>query len=365
MEENEVVVIDIQLNEAGIQKRLAEVGTSIRSVEAANRQLKQSMKESGDEFGVNAKLLAQNEVLLKSLKAEQSALSGQIRAGVQNYQSYGTSIKELTAKMNALKEEYRSLKREDREGDIGQSLKQQIGQLKTEIDEANHSLGDFQDNVGNYPNAVKPVTEELKELTKAIIEMKVAGKEGTEEYQQMVQRAGELKDALGDAQQEIKQMASDTSNLDSVLQGAQMTAGLFSTALGVMNLVGESDSKTAKQLAEAQQKLQAAIAVTTGLQAVQNALQKNSAVMMGIMKLQTWAAAKAQDAYAAATGRATVAQRVFNAVAKSNPYVLLAMGIISVVGAIAAFTRGSKEQEKQVRNTNNELNNHLQVITFL
>lgn len=365
MEDNETIVIDIQLDEAGIQKRLAEVGTSIRSVEAANRQLKQSIKESGDEFGINAKLMAQNEVLLKSLKAEQSALSGQVKASVQSYQKYGTSIKELTAKMNALKEEYRSLNREDRESDIGQSLKQQIGELRQEINEANHSLGDFQDNVGNYPDAVQPATEQLKELTKAIIEMKMAGKEGTEEYTEMVKKAGELKDAIGDTNQEIKQMASDTSALDSVLQGAQATAGLFSTALGVMNLVGEKDSKTAKQLAEAQQKLQAAIAITTGLQSVQNALQKNSALMMGIQRIQTIAAAKAQDMYAAATGRATIAQRIFNAAAKANPYVLLAMAIITVVGAIAAFVGGSKEQDKQVKNTNNELNNHLQIIKYM
>lgn len=365
MEDNEVIVIDVQLNEADIRQRLGEVNTAIRSVEEANRTLKASMKENGDELGINSQLLAQNEALLKSLKAEQSALSGQVRASMQSYQKYGTSIKELTAKMNALKEEYRSLTREQRESAEGEQLVSAIGQLKQEIDEANHALGDFHDNVGNYPGAVEPVTAQIKELTKALIDMKVAGQENTEEYQSTLQRLGELKDAVGDAQQEIKNMASDTSNLDTVLQGAQATAGAFSAALGVMNLLGENDSKTAKELAAAQQKLQAAIAITTGLQAVQNALQKQSALMMGITKLQALAAAKAQDAYTAALGRATIAQRVFNFVAKQNPYVLLAMAIISVVGAIAAFVSGSEEQEKQVRNTNNELNNHLEIIKYL
>ena len=365
MEEQETIVIDVKINEADIRQRLGEVNTAIRSVEESNKKLKASMKENGDELGINSQLLAQNEALLKSLKAEQSALSGQVRASMQSYQKYGTSIKELTAKMNALKEEYKSLTREQREGAEGNALKQQIAELKQEIDEANHSLGDFHDNVGNYPGAVEPVTAQIKELTQALIAMKVAGQEGTEEYQTTLQRLGELKDAAGDAQQEIKNMASDTSNLDSVLQGAQATAGAFSAALGVMNLLGASDSKTAKELAAAQQKLQAAIAITTGLQSVQNALQKQSALMMGIQKIQTLAAAKAQDAYTAATGRATIAQRIFNFVAKQNPYVLLAMAIVSVVGAIAAFTRGSKEQEKQVRNTNNELNNHLEVIKYL
>jgi hypothetical protein len=219
--------------------------------------------------------------------------------------------------------------------------------------------------VGNYPDAVKPATEQLKELTKAIIDMKMAGKEGSEEYQQMLQKAGELKDAMGDAQQEINQMASDTSNLDSVLQGAQVTAGAFSTALGVLNLVSDEDSESMKELAEIQKKLQSAIAITTGLQSVQNALQKNSALMMGIQKIQTLAAAKAQDAYSAATGRATIAQRIFNGVAKSNPYVLLATVILSVVGALFAFNMGEKETEEQTKKVNDELSEQIKVIKAL
>lgn len=365
MEDKETIVIDVQIDENDAAARLAEVNNAIKTVEDSSRRLKAEIKEGKDEFGLNAKQLAQNEVLLKSLKAEQSALSGQVRASVQSYQKYGTSIKELTAQMNALKEEYKSLSREQREGDAGKQILTAMQQLKQEVDEANHSLGDFHDNVGNYPGAVEPVTAQIKELTQALIGMKVAGQENTEEYQQTLQKLGELKDAMGDAQQEIKNMASDTSALDSVLQGAQATAGAFSAALGVMNLIGDSDSKTAKELAAAQQKLQAAIAITTGLQSVQNALQKQSALMMGIQKIQILAAAKAQDAYTAATGRATIAQRVFNFVAKQNPYVLLAMAIITVVGAIAAFVGGSEEQEKQVRNTNNELNNHLEIIKYL
>lgn len=362
MEEQTTIVIDVTLNEQDIQQRLGEVNTAIRSVEESNKKLKASMKENGDELGINSRLLAQNEALLKSLKAEQSALSGQVRASMQSYQKYGTSIKELTAKMNALKEEYRSLNREQREGAEGNALKQQISELREEINEANHSLGDFQDNVGNYPGAVEPVTAQIKELTQALIAMKVAGQEGTEEYQQTLQRLGELKDAAGDAQAEIKQMSSDTSNLNSVLQGAQVTAGAFSTALGVMNLVGAKDSETAKDLAKAQKTLQSAIAITTGLQSIQNALQKESALMMGIQKIQTWAAAKAQDEYTAATGRATIAQKIFNTVAESNPYVLLAAVILTVVGALVAFTLGSKEQEDQIAKTNAEIAKQIEYI---
>jgi hypothetical protein len=39
-----------------------------------------------------------------------------------------------------------------------------------------------------------------------------------------------------------------------------------------------------------------------------------------------------------ATGAATVAQKIFNAVAKANPYVLLATAVIGVATALYAFS---------------------------
>jgi hypothetical protein len=49
-----------------------------------------------------------------------------------------------------------------------------------------------------------------------------------------------------------------------------------------------------------------------------------------------------------ATGAATVAQKVFNAVAKANPYVLLATAALGVATALYAFSSStSKATEKE------------------
>lgn len=212
--------------------------------------------------------------------------------------------------------------------------------------------------------------QQLREMTEELVNMKMRGEENTEEYQQLLEKVGMLKDAMMDTQQAVKGMASDTATLDSVLGAAQLTAGGFSAIIGAMNLVGAGEDT--KELAEAQKKLQAAIAVTTGLQSVQNALQKQSAVMLGIQKIQTLAAAKAEDIKTAATGRgvvatkaATVAQKAFNAVAKANPYVLLAMAVLTVVGALAAFTSGAKENERQQKSLNDELERQLDILNKL
>ena len=365
MEERTTVVIDIQLDENKVAERLAAVNSEMEELKTQNKELKKAIKEGDDALGQNSKQLADNEAKLKSLKAEQSALSGQVSTLTKSNRNYGTSIKELSAKLADMKDQYRSLSAEERDSAKGQEFLQKIQELDAEVKAADYSIGNFQRNVGNYPDAVKPVTAQLREMTQQLVQLRMEGKANTEEYNELLKKTGEMKDAMMDAQNEVKQMASDTSTLNSVLAGAQAAAGAFSVALGIMNLTGDKDSETAKELAEAQRKLQSAIAITTGLQALQNALQKESALMMGINKLRMLAAAAAQRAYAAATRDAEAAQAVFNKVAKSNIYVWLASVILTVVGAIAAFTRGSKEQKDELEKVNVELQHQADLLKKL
>lgn len=365
MEEKETIVIDVQLNAKGVANQLAEVNQKIAEVKAQNAQLRKEVKEGTKSWKDVSGQLAVNEQRLKTLGTTQKALTNQFNAQVGTNKRLGDSLKEMGAELTAMKNEYRSLSAAERDSAKGQELLQHIQDLDAKMKEADGTMGDFQRNVGNYPNAVKPVTAQLKEMTQALIQLRMEGKQNTQEYNDLLRKTGELKDSMMDAQAEVKQMASDTGALNSVLNGAQAAAGGFSAALGVMTLLGAKDSETAKEMAEAQQKLQAAIAVTTGLQAVQNALQKESALMMGVSRLRILAAAAAQRIYAAATRDAEAAQAVFNRVAKSNVYIWLIATIGSVVGAIAAFNRGSKEQEEQVKAVNFELKKQLDYLNEL
>lgn len=69
-----------------------------------------------------------------------------------------------------------------------------------------------------------------------------------------------------------------------------MRPGGFAAFTGAMELFGSES----EEVQEAQKKLQAAIAITTGVQAIQNAVQKQSAIMLGISRLQMAALSKAQ-----------------------------------------------------------------------
>lgn len=365
MEEKETIVIDIQLDAKGVADQLAQVNKNIADVKAQNASLRKEVKDGTKTWRDVSEQLAVNEQRLKTLTTTQKVLTSQYNAQVGTNKRLGDSLKEMGSELTALKNEYRSLSATERESAKGQELLKHIQDLDAAMKEADYTMGDHQRNVGNYPDAVKPVTAQLREMTQALIQLRMEGKANTEEYNELLKKTGEMKDAMADAQSEVKQMASDTSTLNSVLAGAQAAAGAFSVALGVMNLFGDKDSETAKELAEAQRKLQAAIAVTTGLQAVQNALQKESALMMGVAKLRILAATAAQKLYAAATRDAAAAQTVFNKVAKSNIYVWLASVILSVVGAIAAFTGGSKDQREELEKVNFELKRQLDYLKEL
>lgn len=411
MEENQIIV------DVGLDAFIASLRHLQKQYEINTAALK-AMKEAGEEQSdAYITLTQEQKVLRQQMASTEKAIQNEIKM----QQAQEGSLVQLRAQLANLNKQYDSMSGMERMGETGETLKKKIKALHDQILGLEGDTGRMQRNVGNYPNAVQPLREELerltkqledlrsenkegtaefaavekrvkevnksiaqlsgtvdgieqetvsykqqmRELTENIVAMKMRGEENTEQYRQMLEQLGKMKDAIQDANAQVKQMASDTSALNSVLDAAKLATGAFSAALGIFNIVGDKDSETAKQLAEAQKKLQAAIAVTTGLQAVQNALQKESALMMGIHKIQVWAAAKAQDEYAAATGRATIAQRVFNTVAKANPYVLLAGVILTVVGAIAAFTAGSKEQEEQTEEVNEKLRTQISLLKQL
>lgn len=355
MEENQIIV------DVGLDAFIASLRHLQKQYELNTAALKAMQKAGEEQSDAYITLTQEQKVLRQQMASTEKAMQNEIKM----QQAQEGSLVQLRAQLANLNKQYDSMSGMERMGKSGEELQGRIKALHDQILGLEGDTGRMQRNVGNYPDAMKPITAQLREMTQQLVQLRMEGKANTEEYQQLLQKTGQMKDAMEDAQREVKQMASDTSTLNSVLAGAQAAAGGFSVALGIMNLVGDKDSETAKELAEAQRKLQSAIAITTGLQALQNALQKESALMMGVNKLRMLAAAAAQRAYAAATRDAEAAQVVFNKVAKSNIYVWLASVILTVVGAIAAFTRGSKDQREEVEKVNFELKRQLDYLKEL
>jgi hypothetical protein len=247
----------------------------------------------------------------------------------------------------------------------GRALEQETNAIYEEMKRLQEATGKHQLNVGNYADAVKGLKTELTSLIQQMAYLKSQGEQNSEEYRAMAERAGQLKDAMMDAQTEVKAMASDTRALDTVMGAASAASGGFAAYTGLTQLLGTSSDDAQ----EMQKKLGSAIAIVSGVTAIQNALQKESNLMTGIRIIQTKAATKAEqlDAAAkakntAATAGATAAQRIFNLVASANPYVLLAIALVTVVGALIAFASGASKAAKEQAELNKEMAAYLDYL---
>ena len=199
-------------------------------------------------------------------------------------------------------------------------------------------------------NALTTLTQTYRGLTD---EEKASpfGQELVKGIQQLTERAGQAQDAMADVQASIRNAASDTRLFDQMAQGMSVATAGFQGLTGAGKLLGIEMGNDVEVIA----KLQAAMAVTNSLTTIQTALQKQSALMQGLNAAKTSLAVVAQQAYAVATGEATVAQAAFNVVADANPYGLLLAGIGAVVGAITTFTAMMPETTSEADNMANAM----------
>jgi hypothetical protein len=227
------------------------------------------------------------------------------------------------------------------------------------INQAKQATADYttetkkvQDNVGNFRKEFAAAKKDVMNLAQAYRNLSNEeknsqfGKEMAKQLQAAKEKAAEMTDLMSDMQAELKNMASDTSTLDVLSEGMGVLANTASTAAGAIAWVTGSEEDAKKAVVAFTTATSALNAVTK----IQKMLQGQSATMIAVNKVQTLAAAAAENVKTAATGKgiiatkaATVAQGAFNAVAKANPYVLLATAIIGVATALWAFASGSDE----------------------
>lgn len=271
----------------------------VRDLEKQYRELEKSVKKMAPGQAV-AKASSQLAALKKELDAEKAGLE------------------ELTKQQRELKLEA---------DNAGVSLRQQLRNVREEI--------------ATLLLAYRSLTDQEKQTAQ--------GKELARHIDELTEKAGELNDAIADTSQAVTNAASDSRGFDQLAGGIQLVVDGFGLATAGAQALGLSES----DLMEVQTKLQTALVASNALTSMQVNLQKQSALMQGVNVIQTKAAATAETIRTWAVGRgviatktATIAQAAFNAVAKANPYVLLAMAVVTVVGALYALAKGNEAAKK-------------------
>jgi len=180
----------------------------------------------------------------------------------------------------------------------------------------------------NAEKGFKNLKTELREIEKELNRMAMAGEDGTAQFQQMSKRAGELKDQIGDTKARINALASDTFKLDAMTGAVEGLAGGFAIVSGAMAVFGTENEDLQKALV----RVQGAMALLQGAQAIQNVLQKESAFSLMFLS-------KAQKENAIATETGAVATKGF-----SRALVATGIGaIIVLIGTLVAYWDDLKE----------------------
>lgn len=209
-----------------------------------------------------------------------------------------------------------------------------------------------------------PMKQELRQTQQAATELEqiwrnlsdaekqsAAGQELRSKIDMLIQRGGQLKDVMADVQRSMKFQSSDTAALTATVQGIQALTAAAQVAAGAMSLLGMEQEDAMK----VQKNLMAVLSIANGLQTIQNLLQKESALMMGLSAVRTSAlnavtAVKVAMAKAdtVATKGAAAAQALWNTAIAANPIGVLITVVAAATAAIIAFSQRVTESAKTV-----------------
>jgi hypothetical protein len=189
-----------------------------------------------------------------------------------------------------------------------------------------------------------PTMGSVRQLTQLAMEARALGPEFAQVANEIIKQAGRMKDSIADTRGEVTYFASDTRRLDAVLGGIQGVAGAFGVAQGAAAVFGGEN----KELQATMVKLQGIMALVTGLQAVQNTLQAESAFMVGL----TTAATKIQTYV---LGQATVAARVYSAALVATGAGAIIAGLVLIYNALQNNAEAAEAAEEAQKKYTTEL----------
>lgn len=148
------------------QEQINACKESVAALKAEQKEYDKQVEEGTmtEEEATAAKRKASEEInrqqqTMKALGKQMNDVSYQLQKNVQQMAENEGSLKSLRGQLSQLNAQFDSLSREDRIGEMGNNLQQQIQKVSTEIMEAEEATNRFQRNVGNYQAQWKSLGE--------------------------------------------------------------------------------------------------------------------------------------------------------------------------------------------------------------
>lgn len=206
----------------------------------------------------------------------------------------------------------------------------------------------------------------IRELQMELVAMEKAGQRNTDRYREIRNEVAGLVDAMGDARAQANILANDDAGFAGVMSGLTGLTGGFSAVAGMVGLFG-SESENLQQI---MLKTQSIMAVTNGLMQVSQALNKDSAFMLGTVgRLKEWyndllSQEVARQATATtATTTDTVAENENTAAVERNTVIQQQNAVAKTQGVAATNTSTASEKANTISKNANSTANTVQAAT--
>jgi hypothetical protein len=165
----------------------------------------------------------------------------------------------------------------------------------------NQQLEEEKNKVDNAANAQLRFRTQLMNVKNEMMRLQQAGQTNTEEFRRLTAEATRLQQAMNIANKQVKNLANPNLTFQGVISGLSGISGAASVAQGAIGLFAEKNEDLQKIML----KVQSLMAITMGLQQVNQTLLSTSAFRLGIVT-------KAQQLWTTAQARYVVVQRAAN-----------------------------------------------------
>lgn len=341
-------ILEIEVNYSEALEKIAQYRIEVEKVKAKQKELKDALKEGRISQEEYHKSMESSKLMIGQFNAAIGTLTKQVKNQLKAQSEQTGSLVQWRAQLSNLTAEYDRLSKAEREGAKGKELKDKINEVTTALKTAEEETQRYYRNVGNYPQAMAPMKEQLDIIVAKLGEMKAAGLDTTPAFEEMQSQAESLRDSLASASDE------NTASVDKMNNGVMSLVAVFATWHTALEGLGIKNEDLNRTITICMTGITAL--ATAGK--VWNAVQKESALMTVATAAKTWIlntalAAKltAMTAVTAATGGATVATTLWNAALYANPLVWL-IGIVvaavaAVYGLVKAFSFFFSDSEKR------------------
>ena len=269
-----------------------------------------------------------------------------LEPAIKQLQLLGKITDEDAAKFNAINQEQKEfIQNVNKSATEFGKLSNEVGNLSAEIqggvmNTLADGLKEVTGETVNSAKGFKSMKAELRELKAQI----ASGTLGEKEMQAATRRAGELADAIEDAGRQVKAFAGSRFEnvLNRVSEGAKALAAGMTMVAGAQALLGSEN----KDLEKAMLKVQASMALLQGTQELTNLLQKESALMTGLMEVKTYALATAQRV-AAATSTALGVSISQSMVLATGGLAALGIGLVALMSTMDDASENAKKKHEE------------------